>query len=181
MLKYIVKLIHISNHHADVIMTFVARAISGLNSEKIAFPTTMFDDGFRLFQDLTNYRFEVSLTPPQGTGQKGTAYIEVLINTWPKGGNCTISPKRGTSSMTKFDLNCQGWEDEDGIKIYQFYGLFNFNMKSFFFAQRVAFLRTTLKSTVVTCHIANPACTATNRPLDKAFTNLVERSSYGAL
>ena len=31
-------------------------------------------------------------------------------------------------------------------------------------AQRVAFLRTTVKATVVTCRVRNPACTAVKRP-----------------
>ena len=36
-------------------------------------------------------------------------------------------------------------------------------------AQRVAFLRTTVKATVVTCRVRNPACTTTKRPWEPAL------------
>ena len=36
-------------------------------------------------------------------------------------------------------------------------------------AQRVAFLRTTVKATVVTCRVRNPACTSTKRPWESAL------------
>ena len=36
-------------------------------------------------------------------------------------------------------------------------------------AQRVAFLRTTVKATVVTCRVRNPACTTTKRPWELAL------------
>ena len=51
-------------------------------------------------------------------------------------------------------------------------------------AQRVASLRTTVKATVLTCRVRNPACTTTNRPGSRRYINGLsapDAHAYGAI
>lgn len=37
----------------------------------------------------------------------------VLVNQGPSGGNCSVSPMRGTSLVTTFTLQSLGWQDAE--------------------------------------------------------------------
>jgi len=50
----------------------------------------------------------------------GIATFSMPINYGPKNGTFTITPSSGESMLTKFELSCPGWEDDDVPLTYQF-------------------------------------------------------------
>lgn len=88
---------------------------SGLNTPKFTISEKIFSDKWK-----TDYwRFDAVYSFVSGISSS-SLYLQ--INHPPEGGNCTISPNKGTSS-TLFTLSCINWSDIDGIKDYSIYGM----------------------------------------------------------
>lgn len=79
----------------------------------IAINKTLFEE----FPNVTEY--QVSITATTSNGDTATAYTNLMINTPPVGGICSISPKVGTVLQTNFTIDCTSWSDDDGIEEYQ--------------------------------------------------------------
>lgn len=54
-------------------------------------------------------------------GSTGVAYIELLVNTAPTKGSCSVDPSSGMSTVDDFQITCSGWEDADGVNLYEFF------------------------------------------------------------
>lgn len=72
---------------------------------------------FALFPNVTEY--QVTITATTTNGATATAYTNLLINTPPKDGTCSISPTVGIVRQTTFTIDCNNWVDSDGIVEYQ--------------------------------------------------------------
>lgn len=77
----------------------------------------------QLFQNesIEYWRFEVVYS---FTSENSSSALNFRINQPPKNGSCVIDLVNGTSS-TLFTINCSNWADEDGLKDYSVYGLFD--------------------------------------------------------
>jgi len=92
--------------------------IVGLQPQQIAISSQLFQDGITLYNGLVNYRVTMVAQAPGGT--PSVAFMELLANTPPSGGTCSVSPLTGTSSTTQFTIICSGWTHPLGIQQYQF-------------------------------------------------------------
>ena len=89
-------------------------SFAGCQSQDIVILVKLFQD----FQSIMNFRLGIVAQVPGGTA--GIAYIEILANTPPSGGTCSVTPRTGTALQTLFYIFCSGWADSNGIKLYQF-------------------------------------------------------------
>ena len=71
-----------------------------------------------LYSKLYDYQLRFSVQAPGG--DEGVAYVRVTLNAPPTKGNCSVNPLSGKAD-TKFNISCSGFDDDDGIKFYQFY------------------------------------------------------------
>ena len=55
------------------------------------------------------------------SGEQGMSFLDLELNTAPKGGSCSISPLTGVSTQTLFTVSCADWNDVDGVLTYQFF------------------------------------------------------------
>jgi len=88
-------------------------SFAGCQSQAIAILAKLFDD----MKYVLNYRLGVVVQ--SSGGAVCVAYIELLVNTPPTGGTCSVTPTSGTSAQTMFFCNCSGWTDPNGIQQYQ--------------------------------------------------------------
>ena len=77
-----------------------------------------------LFQDLPDYvdNFRVKYTLYGGAEPNGESFTKFTINKSPKGGNCTVYPERGVTTLNKWNVSCVDWQDPEGIASYKYYG-----------------------------------------------------------
>ena len=67
------------------------------------------------------WRFEVTYSFFSGISSSA---LDFMINHPPSNGSCSIQPQNGTT-QTQFTLSCENWFDEDEIKDYSLYSLFD--------------------------------------------------------
>eukprot|EP00762_Andalucia_godoyi_P003550 ANDGO_04233.mRNA.1 Sperm receptor for egg jelly len=65
------------------------------------------------------YSFEVVVTDQWGANS--SAFRNVIVNTPPAGGSCSVIPDSGFELETEFTLSCSGWSDEDAPIQYDVY------------------------------------------------------------
>jgi len=81
----------------------------------------MTKDLFLNYSTIIYWRFEVIYS----VGSiKSIGLINLMINSPPINGTCSIYPLHGTIT-TLFTINCSNWFDENGIKDYSFYSKFS--------------------------------------------------------
>ena len=68
----------------------------------------------------TMWRFEVVYT---FASESSSSALNFVINQPPSNGSCTIDPLNGTT-LTKFNVSCPHWFDQDDIKDYSVYSWF---------------------------------------------------------
>lgn len=72
-----------------------------------------------IFEDFPHSpRFQMRLEVETLTGV-GTSTIDMIINTPPSGGSCTV----GSSQSTKLNLTCSNWQDDDSVHRYEVHGM----------------------------------------------------------
>ena len=82
---------------------------------------TAIKDLFSSYGDVLRWRFEVSYSFSRVTSSSS---LNFEMNSPPTNGSCSIHPSNGTTS-TPFNVSCSSWFDEDQIKDYSLYSLFN--------------------------------------------------------
>ena len=92
----------------------------GTQSSEISIPEQLFTDGLAEFDNLIDYRVQVTITNAKGVS--GSAFLRVQLNLPPHGGSCFVDPKTGDAMSTPFTMTCTNWVDSDGVKQTQFFG-----------------------------------------------------------
>lgn len=94
----------------------------GCNSQQIAVSSSLFVNGFTLWNGQLSYRVGVVVT--NADGDQGSSFINFMLNAPPQNGNCTVSPVSGESALTKYTISCFDWFDTNGVANYQFFSEF---------------------------------------------------------
>nr|XP_056718286.1 polycystin family receptor for egg jelly-like [Euleptes europaea] len=71
------------------------------------------------FNTMPYKSYTLSLTTSTQGKQEATYKYSFSINTPPRNGKCTIYPRVGTAFLTKFVVQCSGWEDENEPLTYK--------------------------------------------------------------
>lgn len=69
-------------------------------------------------------KFQVRFYATLDDGTEGVSYMNLLANEPPAIGNCTIDPLEGLAMKTVFKVECSGWQDDDGIDMYELFSKF---------------------------------------------------------
>ncbi|XP_048371306.1 polycystic kidney disease and receptor for egg jelly-related protein-like [Sphaerodactylus townsendi] len=72
-----------------------------------------------VFNTMPHKSYTLSLTTSTKGRQDATYEYSFSINNPPRIGKCTIYPRVGTVFLTKFSVQCSGWEDEHGPLTYK--------------------------------------------------------------
>ena len=64
--------------------------------------------------------FNIGLEATNGLGVMAKNVVFLKLNQQPTGGSCTVSPSEGTSLLTEFEVDCDGWVDPEDIGIKQY-------------------------------------------------------------
>lgn len=79
---------------------------------------------FSAFPDVTRFQFRIQMTVQAGSASEeiGSAFIDVIVNRPPSGGNCSITPDRVASPQTPFFITCRDWTDDIAVDRFEIYG-----------------------------------------------------------
>ncbi|KAL3876324.1 hypothetical protein ACJMK2_034186 [Sinanodonta woodiana] len=89
--------------------------IDGIYSDELAISPKLF-----AFYN-TKKKFQLRLFMSNaGSSVTGETSINLIVNDFPSGGNCSVTPLNGTATQTYHEFKCTGFTDEDGIAKYEF-------------------------------------------------------------
>ncbi|XP_019632047.1 PREDICTED: sperm receptor for egg jelly-like [Branchiostoma belcheri] len=74
-----------------------------------------------IFEAGESYTFRVDVTSDVAPGGTGFSEYSFRVNKPPTVGSCAVSPSSGDSTITPFDISCEGARDDDLPLVYSLY------------------------------------------------------------
>ncbi|KAL4239324.1 hypothetical protein ACF0H5_000141 [Mactra antiquata] len=93
-------------------LQYMGNYIEGATTNEL----TIHKEVFGHYEDVTSFKVHLTVecnNTLDGTSTSGTVAFNLNRNTPPKDGSCSISPTNGTAARTKFQIQCQGFIDDD--------------------------------------------------------------------